>query len=226
VADHELVDGIRAGLGEMADPGRAPQMQAYMKSDMPYLGVRVPIVRQIVAAQLRRHPPESSKSLGESASQLWRAAKHREERYAATALTRNKLTRSDMSLLPLYQEMIVSGAWWDHVDEVSHRIGDLLLAHPGAMRPVVLAWSVDDDLWLRRAAIICQLGHRTSTDLVLLTEVITPNMSDKEFFIRKAIGWALRDYAWTDPGWVSEFVTSRRDVLSPLSIREATKNIK
>ncbi len=223
--DRVLVGGIRDGLLAAADPDHAPQMQAYMKSSMPYLGVRLPDVRKVVTAQLRLYPPSSAQSLGRSAAMLWREATHREERYAATALTRNALVRSDLTMLPLYEEMIVSGAWWDHVDEVSHRIGDLLLAHPDIIRPVVLTWSSRADLWLRRASIICQLGHRTRSDLDLLTAVITPNMADRAFFIRKAIGWALRDYAWTDPAWVRQFVATRRDVLSPLSIREAMKNI-
>jgi 3-methyladenine DNA glycosylase AlkD len=223
--DQELIDGIRHGLRASADPIRAPKMQAYMKSAMPYLGVPLPGVRQIVRDALRVRPALTSNAVVGCATVLWRDAVYREERYAAAALVRVTKVATELDLLPLHQEMIVSGAWWDHVDEASHHVGDLLLAHPEAMRPVVLAWSVDPDKWLRRSSIICQVGHRGATDSALLSEVIAPNTDDRDFFIRKAIGWALRDYARTDPDWVRQFVGARRDELSPLSVREAMKHI-
>ena len=129
----------------------------------------------------------------------------------------------DPSLVELYRDLIVSGAWWDHVDELSHRVGELLLGWPTRVRPVIAGWIGADDLWLRRSAIICQLGAKTKTDLALLADAITTNADDREFFIRKAIGWALRDYAYTDPDWVRTFVEHHR--LSPLSRREATKHL-
>ncbi len=221
-----MVEGIRAALPGAADPTLAPQMQAYMKSEMPYLGVRVPQVRKLVATQLHLYPPVTVDTLGLAAATLWREARYREERYAATTLTGSRVARGRLDLLPLHREMIVTGAWWDHVDDVSHRIGELLAAHPAAMRPVILDWSRDPDVWLRRSSIICQLRRCGETDLELLTSVITPNMADREFFVRKAIGWALRDYAWTDPGWVLAFVDRHRGGLSPLSVREAIKNIR
>ena len=221
----ELVDDVRAALRERADPSRAPKMQAYMKSVMPYLGVPVPEVRKIVNARVRLESAITVARIGDAATRLWRAAEYREERYAATALTATKPARAALELLPLHREMIVTGAWWDHVDEVAHRIGELLVAHPAEIRPTVVEWSTSPDLWLRRVAIIGQLRRSADTDLDLLTTVITPNMADREFFIRKAIGWALRDYAWTDPEWVRQFVARHRDELQPLSIREALKNI-
>ena len=86
-------------------------------------------------------------------------------------------------------------------------------------------WSTDEHMWKRRASILCQLGFKRETDLDLLYACIEPNLGDKDFFIRKAIGWALRQYAWTDPGEVKSYVESHGDRLSPLSVREAMKNI-
>jgi len=129
-----------------------------------------------------------------------------------------------MSLLPLYRKLIVSGAWWDHVDELSHRVGELLVLDRPAMTPTLRAWAVDTDIWLRRSAIIAQLGAKQSTDLDLLTYAIEASIGEREFFLRKAIGWALREYARTDPGWVSVFVAEHPD-LSPLSRREALKHL-
>lgn len=219
-----LVEAIRAGLRSAADPTRAPGMQKYMRSAMPFLGVRVPVVRALVRAAAAADPPALPALLG-AATTLWRAAAVREERYAATELLALPPARGRVQTLPLVTEVIVTGAWWDHVDAVAPRVGTMLLAHPAALIPVVRSWSLDADRWLRRASIICQLAARDRTDLPLLTEVIDANLADPEFFVRKAIGWALRQYARTDPGWVLAFVAARRDTLSPLSYREAVKHL-
>jgi 3-methyladenine DNA glycosylase AlkD len=224
-ADAGLVKAVRTRLRGAADAQRAPQMRAYLKSELPCLGVPVPLVRAIVTAEARQRPPRSVAALGASAADLWRSARYREERHAATALTSVRLATGELALLPLYQEMIITGAWWDHVDEVAHRICALLLGHPDQMRPVILAWSTDPDRWLRRSAVISQLDARRATDTTLLRQVVLANAADRDFFIRKAIGWALRQYARTDPDWVRGFVSEHADLLSPLARREATKHL-
>jgi 3-methyladenine DNA glycosylase AlkD len=224
-ADPALIAAVAKRLAAAADPGRAPRMQAYTKSAMPFLGVAVPTVRAIVRAAAREHPPASVGHLAASARALWRDATHREYRYAATALTGLRIAEAETSLIPLYEEMLVTGAWWDHVDAVAPRLGRLLVAHPTHVRPLLLGWSSAPDRWLRRTSIIAQLGARCSTDLGLLTAVIDTNAGDADPFIRKAIGWALRDYARTDPDWVTRFVAARAGILSSLSRREATKRL-
>ena len=132
----------------------------------------------------------------------------------------------DMSALPLYEEMIVTGAWWDYVDALAKaRVGGLLRRHPAPMRRKMLAWSRCDDLWKRRSAILCQLAFKEDTDLDLLYACIAPALDSREFFLRKAIGWALRQYAWTNPREVRRYVRAQGERLSPLSRREALKNI-
>jgi 3-methyladenine DNA glycosylase AlkD len=221
----DLVGQIRADLRAAADPARAPQMQAYMKSSMPYLGVPLPATRLIAKRALADHSPSGVADLAATATDLWRTAEYREERYAATELTGVRIASGRLELLPLYVEMIVTGAWWDHVDGVSPRIGALLLAHRSEMLPQIRQWAVDPDRWLRRSSIICQLGLAGRTDVDLLTEVIVANLGDREFFVRKAIGWALRQYARTDPDWVRAFVRTHEAALSPLSRREAMKHL-
>ena len=223
--DRMLVDAIRTRLASEADPMRAPQMQAYMKSKMPYLGVPLPRVRAIVRAEAAERPPATVAGLMATVRELWRPAVYREERYAATELTALPRVRNlqTLELLPLYREMIVTGAWWDHVDGVAHRIGALLLAFPAQLRPTILAWSGDPDRWLRRTSIICQLDAKDQTDLALLSTTILANADDRDFFLRKAIGWALRQYARVDPDWVRRFVADHE--LSALSRREATKHL-
>lgn len=225
--DAGLIEAIRTGLRAASDPARAPQMQAYMKSAMPFLGVRVPDVRELVRELARERPFRTLDALRDTTLGLWRAAGHREERYAATALLHVPSARRlrAPSMLTTHRELIVTGAWWDHVDEVSHRVGELLAGWPHEVRPELLDWTRADDRWLRRAAIICQLGAKDATDLDLLEAAILANAADRDFFVRKAIGWALRDYARTDEGWVREFVAAHRDDLSPLSRREAGKHL-
>jgi 3-methyladenine DNA glycosylase AlkD len=215
-----LVADVRAALRAVADPERARSMQAYLKTAEPCLGVRLPEVRRLTAASA---PPSTLAELTAAAEDLWRGAAAREERYAAIALTGLPLARGALSLLPLYEEMITTGAWWDLVDGVQPRVRDLLLTHPTELGPALRDWARSPDRWLRRSAVIAQLGARDRTDTALLAEVIEVNAADGEFFVRKAIGWALRDLAKTDPDWVRRFLDQHE--LSPLSRREAAKHL-
>jgi 3-methyladenine DNA glycosylase AlkD len=130
----------------------------------------------------------------------------------------------------MVEEMIVTGAWWDVVDPLAtHRLRELLDRFPRPMTRTMLRWSRDHDLWKRRAAILCQVRRQQATDLDLLFACIEANLLDagapaKDFFIRKAIGWALRDYAWVDLPTVERWVEAHADRLAPLSRREALKN--
>jgi 3-methyladenine DNA glycosylase AlkD len=138
----------------------------------------------------------------------------------------------------MFEEMIVSGAWWDFVDAIAtHQLGDVLRVDRTPMSKLMRRWSKDSDIWKRRAAILCQIRFKRETDLALLYDCIEPNLADHstrapdgslmagQFFIRKAIGWALRQYAWVDPREVKRYVKQHRERLSGLSIREALKNI-
>lgn len=122
--------------------------------------------------------------------------------------------------------MAVEGAWWDLVDDVAaNLVGALLLGHRAAMRPVMEAWVDDDDMWRRRTAILSQLRHRDQTDAEMLFDFCRRRAHETEFFIRKAIGWALREYSKTDPGAVAAFLRRHGDELSGLSRREAAKHL-
>jgi 3-methyladenine DNA glycosylase AlkD len=127
----------------------------------------------------------------------------------------------------MYEEMIVTCAWWDYVDAVaSGRLVPLLRHYPAPIRKKILQWSHGRDLWKRRSALLCQLSFKTETDLDLLYAVIEPSLESKEFFLQKAIGWALRQYAWRDPREIRRYVPANADRLSALSKREALKNIQ
>jgi 3-methyladenine DNA glycosylase AlkD len=222
----ELADRIRADLRAAADPERATGIAAYMKAAErgapPYLGIRRPDVRSI-ARTAAREQPAGDEAMIATVRDLWDHAEYAEDRYAAQDLLGLPWARGRLDLLDLHRQMALTGAWWDHVDEVAHRIGDLTIAHPAEMNPVLRAWSRDPSMWLRRLAILGQMRRRGEVDLQLLTDVIEPNLSDPEFFVRKAIGWALRDVARHHEAWVREFVATHD--LSPLSRREALKHL-
>ena len=222
-----LLAAVRDGLAGLADPVRAPAMQAYMKSDLPFRGVTSPAAKTLFGQVLRAHPLTDPVSWQDTVRELWDGARYREERYAATALVADRAyaTFRDPSVLPLLDHLVVSGAWWDHVDALATRtVGPLVRAYQAELVPVMLTWARDGDLWRRRTAILHQVGAKDATDTGLLARCLEPSLASTEFFLRKAIGWALRDLAWRDAAWVQEYVRAHAQVLSGLSRREALKN--
>jgi 3-methyladenine DNA glycosylase AlkD len=224
---HQIVERLRAELAAQADPSAAVEMQRYMKSAMPFRGVAKPARERLLKAAVTAHPLADPEELTAVVRELWDGAEFREERYLALSLTghRSYLPWLDPSWVPLLRHWIVTGAWWDFTDEIaSRRIGPLLRAHPGEVLPVVRSWITDPDRWLRRTSVICQLHAAGSTDIALLTDAIEANISDPDFFLRKGIGWALRQHARIDPDWVRTFVAGHPG-LSPLSRREALRHL-
>jgi 3-methyladenine DNA glycosylase AlkD len=222
-----LLTAARDGLRALADPVAAPKMQRYMRSEMPFLGVPRPPRRTLEQLLVAEHPLPSPRALECAARTLWDEAAFREERYLALALTGHRRYAQWLTpdFLPLYRDWIVGGAWWDFVDEIaSRRVGPLLRGHPRLIEPEIRRWAAGEDRWLRRTAIICQLSSGEHTDTRLLADCIEAALGDPDFFLRKGIGWALRQYARTDPGWVLAFVDTHPR-LSPLSRREALKHL-
>ncbi len=227
-ADEGLVAAIRSALGAVGDPNVAAQQQAYMKSAMPYFGIPSPRLNAELRPLLRDWQPTSRDRWEQTVRALWDQAAHREEWYAAIAVARHRRARGwrDPTTLDLWRHLVTSGAWWDVVDDVAtHLVGEVLAAHRSAATPVVDGWATDEDLWLRRTAVICQIGHRGDTDLDLLRHAVEANLDDPSFWLRKAIGWALRQHARTDPDWVRAEVDRLGDRLSGLSRREALKHL-
>lgn len=224
----DFITDLRQALAEAGDPARAEQQRAYLKSEMAMYGVGVPVTRRLAQRIAAAHGDLWTEAASWEAALrcLWDGAAHREERYAALAVIRAKLSASQagrMESLALYEHFLRTGQWWDLVDETSHAVGLVVHEYPAAVARMRV-WATDPDMWVRRSAILCQLQHKADTDLDLLTTVIEANQEDPEFFIRKAIGWALRDYARTDGDWVRTFVQAHPG-LSPLSRREALKRL-
>jgi 3-methyladenine DNA glycosylase AlkD len=223
-----LLPRLRQALQQIAHPAKAPAMQAYMKSTMPYHGVPTPLLQRACKGVFADLQFDTAPQWRAHVLDIWRNAQFREERYAALYLAGDKRARSFQtpSAMKMYEEMVVTGAWWDYVDDIAaHRIGPILKNFPAPMRRKMLSWSKSNNLWKRRCAIICQLGFKDNTNLALLYACIEPSLASREFFLQKAIGWALREYAWTDAAEIKKYVQQNNARLSAFSRREAMKNI-
>ncbi|MFM0044508.1 DNA alkylation repair protein [Paraburkholderia sediminicola] len=218
---------IKAALAPHAEAQRAVAMRAYMRDNFDFIGVPTPLRRQAVLPVFKRLSVENAEHLLACANVLW-SMPQREYHYVATDLLARKwkaLAVADIAhLLALAQR----NTWWDSIDPLAGVVGDVLKA-ARAQTPQAQA-SMDaallhESLWVRRIAMIHQLGWRDQTDEVRLFGYARSLAAESDFFIRKAIGWALRDYAWHAPQAVSRFLFESRDILSPLSLREAAKHL-
>jgi len=223
-----LLLSLRRQLRRVADARKATGMQAYMKSSMPYHGVPGPILSRTCKQLFEEWELTSARIWQAHVRKLWRGATHREERYAAILLCGDRRAAAFQTpeAMRLYEEIVVTGAWWDYVDSVaSRRVGPILQNYPEPLKRMMRIWSKSDNMWKRRTSILCQLGFKHQTDLELLYACIQPSLDSNEFFLRKAIGWALRQYARTDPEEVKHYVRRNEGRLSSLSKREALKKI-
>ncbi|WP_344082825.1 DNA alkylation repair protein [Luedemannella helvata] len=204
------------------DPDRAPAMRAYMRDQFPFLGIGAPAQQSLVRAALRDLPPPTEDDLTTVALACW-ARPEREYQYAACFVLRRHAKRCTAAFLPTARTLVTTKSWWDTVDALAaHTVGPLVAAHP-ELREVMDAWSADDNLWVVRTALLHQLRYGAATDARRLFAYCAAQAGHPDFFIRKAIGWALREYARTNPEAVRDFVA--RTPLSPLSIREALKHL-
>ena len=221
----EIVSYVPEHLAEQANPEKAEGMARYLKTEMRFYGVQKPGLVPIVRHLKKEYPPSNRDEYEETVLALWELP-HREEKYIAQGYATSFPKFMVPDSLPLYRRMVVEGAWWDFVDEVAtHMVRHLVINYPDETWQTVDTWIDSDDMWLRRTAIICQVGAKEHTDTDRLFRFCAARMHEPEFFIRKAIGWALREFAKTDPEAVAAFVTRHREGLSGLSYREATKHI-
>ena len=216
---------VSEALAAAANPEKAVGMQAYMKTDMPFYGVQKPGRKPILRRLVKEFVPEDRDQYENLVLALW-ALSHREEKYLAQGVAVRHKQYMVPESLPLFRRMITEGGWWDFVDETAtHMVRYLIINHGDETWSTVDTWIDDDNMWLRRSAIICQVGAKEHTDPERLLRFCEQRAFEEEFFIRKAIGWALREYAKTDADIVAGFVNDHREELSGLSFREATKHI-
>lgn len=213
------VEDIFQGLKEIANPEDAIHMKAYMKDQFEFLGVKTPVRRKLSKVFFKKN---SSLAIDwKFIHQAWDNP-YREMQYVVLdylQLKQKALTPSD---LPKIKKLAQTKPWWDTIDFLCRSVGYISLHYPETKK-IVLDWSRDKDFWLRRIAIEHQLLQKEETDVQLLEQILINNLNQTEFFINKAIGWALRDYSKTNPDWVLEFIEKYKDKLSKLSIKEGSK---
>jgi len=207
-----------------ADPAQAGPMKKYMRDQFEYLGIKTPIrvALQKKFIKENRLPPLDKLDL--ISRDLW-SLSQREFQYAAISLLGKLENKLEPEFITTLEYLLVTKSWWDTVDTIAgNTIGTHFKRFPAVKERYLKQWRKSDNVWLRRAALLFQLGYKKETDFKLLCEIIRENLGSNEFFINKAIGWALRQYAWTDPKPVKKFVKDTKE-LHPLSRREALKNI-
>jgi 3-methyladenine DNA glycosylase AlkD len=232
----ELVAFVAARFRELGDPEVAAGQAAYMygkrfqamypgESGDPHYGVKSAGIKAVRREVRERFPIDTADAYLTAVTTLWELP-HREEKYLAVGVAQSSTDLISIDRVPLYRRLVVEGAWWDLVDGVAANcVGGVLLRRREVMKPVIERWIDDEDLWVRRTALLAHLTHKAATDEAQLFDHCRRRMHEKEFFIRKAIGWVLRQYARSAPDAVRAFALEHRDQMSRLSVREATKHL-
>ena len=215
----QLTQAFQRSFGANANAADVPAMRAYMRELFPFLGLKTPQRRQLTRDVLEVCGTPESETLRTAATELW-ALLEREYQYAALDLLfEAELTCED---LPLLERLILDKPWWDTVDALARLVGRAF-QHDLPCRDHWLArWRASDSLWLHRSTLLFQLAYKADTDTALLFELVQEHAQSPEFFIQKASGWALREYAKTQPEAVYAFI--RSTALAPRTRREALKH--
>jgi 3-methyladenine DNA glycosylase AlkD len=222
----QFVSAVEHALIPLADEAKAEGMKAYLLNQFEFLGLAAPVRRAAVKAigKVKWHSTDDLLAVAEL---LWQKPE-REYRYTAVDLLRQHSGQLSVNDLPTLQALLLQDAWWETVDGLSAVIAEVMHAavqqNPNAAVTMDV-WLKHPSHWVRRSAMLHQLGWRLDTDTARLFGYATQLADEKEFFIRKAIGWALRDYARWDPEAVTAFVVQHRDTLSGLTVREAAKHL-
>ncbi|MEW6406812.1 MAG: DNA alkylation repair protein [Chloroflexota bacterium] len=218
---HPYVKSLRTRLEKHADPVAAVPMKRYLRDQFESLGLKGPVMGELLQEYHEEKGLPDLADLDVIARDLW-SLPQREFQYAATSLISKFQKELPEEFIETLEYLIVTKSWWDTVDTIA---GGTLGVHfkrfPKTRRKYLAKWRKSDNFWLRRACILFQLNYKQETDFELLKEIICENLGSKEFFINKAIGWALRQYTRVDPLAVRKFVAETP--LHPLSAREALK---
>jgi 3-methyladenine DNA glycosylase AlkD len=213
---------LRAAFAAAADPERATAMAAYMRNRYAFVGLPAPVHRRLTREALAGLPKPSEADVIALTAACWAEAQ-REYQYTACDYAIAHVRRVGPGFIGHARTLVVTKSWWDTVDALASRVvGPLVFAHPSLVS-VMDEWIAADDIWLARTAILHQLGHGADTDADRLFRYCAARAADTDFFLRKAIGWALRQYSKTDAAAVRRFVADNDGSLSPLSQREALK---
>ncbi|MEU1368405.1 DNA alkylation repair protein [Streptomyces sp. NPDC005803] len=207
-----------------ADPVRARSAAAYMKHVAPFLGIPTPRRRALSRSVLEGAARPGEADCAAIALRCW-ALPEREYHYFAADYLRRHVARCSSGFVPVLRHLVTTVPWWDTVDTLAAHVAGPLVAADPELRHTMDEWIEDDDLWIVRTALLHQLRFKEATDARRLFAYCLRRADHPDFFIRKAIGWCLREYAKTDPQAVRDFVDDARGRLAPLSVREATRHL-
>ncbi len=207
----------------LRDPEKAKWGKAYMRNQFDMFGLPAPDRKEVFRAFIKENGFPESAGLTEIIKNAWELPE-REMQYAAMELLFRMRKNTDIQIIELYEWLIMHKSWWDTVDYIApNLVGNLMVTHPEIRDEVVEKWMLSGNFWLQRSCLLFQLKYKTKTDSELLFSLCERLAGEKEFFIRKAIGWSLREYAKTNPSAVLAFV--EKTLLSGLSRREALKHL-
>lgn len=219
-----VLDQLKEEIATLANPEKAVGMSKYMRNLFPYAGITSPERKKMVAEFRRTFKPKTAAELRDWVNLLWEMPE-REYQYVGMDYLQRDVKLLEAGDIGWFEFLITTKSWWDSVDLISaNYLGAFLKKYPEILEETVLRFSQHENMWINRAAIICQLTYRERTRTDLLVASIEPHCTSKEFFLQKAIGWSLRQYARTDAQWVMDYVSSH--ALMPLSKREALKHLK
>jgi 3-methyladenine DNA glycosylase AlkD len=220
---HSYIIPLKTLFEQNANPSQAAPMKKYMRDQFEYLGIKTPKSVALQKAFYKECGLPKLLELDEILRDLW-SLPQREFQYMAMGLLGKFEKQLPEKFIDTVEYLIVTKSWWDTVDALaSHTVGTHFRRFPKIRERYLKKWRKSKNLWLRRTAILFQLSYKKETDFELLSEIIRENLGSDEFFINKAIGWALRQYAYIDPKAVKDFVKSTQ--LHPLSRREAMKHL-
>lgn len=207
----------------------AASMSKYLRNKFDHYGIRSKPRKDILSAVLKVNDlPANTQSFKRLIKDIWNL-KEREYQHCALDILIKTRKRHNSSFLDLYEHLITHKSWWDTVDNISSHVGYSFQQYPNEREAYLIKWRDSQDFWLRRVCILFQLKYKKQTDVKLLEDIILENQLKSEFggefFIQKAIGWILREYAKTDSDFVKKFVKKYKDNLSNLSVREALKHM-
>ena len=218
---NQYVKPLEEQFKKHRDPARATQMKAYLKDQFEFYGVPAPIRKQLIQEHKNEFGLIPEAEIEEIIKWCWQQPE-REWQYAAMDLLGRTARKVNKEILPLYEYLIVNKSWWDTIDFIaSNLVGPIFKKYPEAINPETNKWMASNNMWLQRTCLLFQLKYKQNLDTALLESFIMPLKSSKEFFIRKAIGWILREYSKTNEEYVRDFVAAHE--LSGLSQREALK---
>jgi 3-methyladenine DNA glycosylase AlkD len=221
---HPYAASFKTLFEQNANPAQAAPMKKYMRDQFDYLGIKTP---QNVALQkqfFEEHGFPTLSDLDAVLRDLW-SLPQREFQYVAVSLLARFNKRIPATFIKTIEYLLVTKSWWDTVDSIAGgTVGVHFQRFPAVREKYLAKWRASNNVWLRRTTLLFQLSYKKDTDFKLLSEIIQENLGSKEFFINKAIGWSLRQYARVDPDAVKKFVKSTS--LHPLSRREAMKHLE